>query len=470
MSVDSLTSMASSMHQSDEDFDMFMTKPTFQSLPRVILEIIIKCLHLIDMHQFFLCSKFTQSFVKNQLLLKEILLRNYSDPPKSTDKSNKCQDGHFFCAIDEMAYIYHFWKQYLFGHGVVFSNKQFVEMYSNLKLASKTRRKFTLYKTNWKIFHQTTIHQTLCRILSFKFWSKQPLFDVHQHKLQNRTLNFYEQNLFQCIKITNFITHYKIQALKVEHNPVIGFATDISDIGDFVRNFERMYLFSRWVNFIDWDCFCVAGSSVVSALLNKDWTQQDSHDVNIFAHSISLKEFQMKVTNIHYHFGNFKYEYVNKPTIKTFKIQMSHSVIILQFIWQCKIFQVNNILGNFDLDICQSAFLPNELKVVGTGAFIECIKTGCFMSYPLISEKRILRITTIKRIKKYINKGFRFLLIPKAMDSSLLESGLNEKQVYTPNNTSNIEYLFHELALMNISFDFFDVQRKFVSLLGFEAL
>ncbi|CAF3091601.1 unnamed protein product [Rotaria socialis] len=94
------------------------------------------------------------------------------------------------------------------------------------------------------------------------------------------------------------------------------------------------------------------------------------------------------------------------PGVSTYNVSLSCGVqlhFICAFIGDSKN-SLSHILYNFDLDICQVAFIGD--KIISTFPFLEALATKSFIVYSLHAEVA-RHICT--RIEKYCKKGFHLL-------------------------------------------------------------
>lgn len=423
--------------------------------------IMITCyLNINDIFKLFETCKYFRHMYKSEILIKHIIKNIYFIKPKPINKRNGCANGHLFCSFPDSKFIKLYWNYYLFRtHNVVDSVVKFENMYKSLKLYSKTKRKWTLYNDNFVNFKNTATMKVLYRLLSFQFWMTYKLFNIHDENICNRTLNSLENNIFQHIYVNikneKFIVHAT--------NKKNGKKLDITKYKSFLMIFHFRYAFFDWRKFINWNHYFIAGSSVLSALIDIDWRDSDVHDVDIFSYGISLKQFNKEVLKFLSYFSDIYYKFINRVNTKTIIVKIGHKCVILQFIWLCKLGSPQQIIHNFDLDICQCIFFPNEQKVMVSGAFIQAIQTGSIICYTMINNKQIMNIDTSIRLQKYIKKGFQYILIPKTMKLKFLQQCLNsknEKVVVKKNSIHRKEYV-----LFNVAFDFFEIQKNFINLL-----
>ena len=418
-------------------------------------------LQMSDLHALIQVSKRFNDLCTSEVLIKQVLKNNRGMVPTEIDKSNSCPGAyHLFCILPDKDYIYHYWNQLMFNCKLVQTNADFLLKYQQLKLEKRTRRDVTLYWPTWNVFRQTNIMKTVHRILPFQFWMRQRLFDIHECMPVRRDLNYYEQQLFTHIRVRKLTNSFKITSDK----KLRGVKLNINDWEEFEQKFEELYFFSKWRRLIDWKHFFIAGSSVLAALINQDWRTDCAHDVDIFAQGVDLPTFNKIILKMQARLFHHRYEFINQNTVKTFKFEFFGRQIVLQFIWFCQTTTKDVILNNFDMDACQCSFSPESLEVLVTGAFLGFLETGCMIPYCVIGDKDLFNIKTSGRIKKYVAKGFKHILIPKKMSVDFFSQSLNQPRriILTAEDES---YMRENYLFVNMVYDYYSIQKRFLNLL-----
>ena len=407
-----------------------------------------KDLYNLSQSDLYLFNTITTS----ESIFKCILRRecNYSQPTCITQKRICKKD--LICNVNDPTLIYNKWKR-IIGSS---TNHQLIK-----ELQDKTFQHYILYKQIWqKLFGNTMTFTAIYRILSFKYWSGQKLislFDDTKHYLTTRSLNKIEKHLFNPVILKRINNTVKVCLAKDEYSfelkPVINFK-------QFQAVFNCMYYFEEWFKLINWDHFIISGSSVLASVINKNWTNEHKHDIDIYSHSINATTFKKYLETLHVTFSNhYLYEYVDYGSIVTFTLHIRRKKKIkLQFIFTCfsiTSLTLNKIIENFDLDICQVLYNVKEKKVLCTGAFIQSLKTEYVIPYCLMSNDKIDQSIQIIRINKYIKKGFTKMLLPKKLSINTFENLLN-----------NVIYKNVWYSCSIIPCDYFEVQKHLLMYLN----
>lgn len=457
-------------------------------LPLDILCNIVMWLDTINIFEFMgLCTHFVK-LRKYSSLIKQIVVNGHHDYIYDAswdiyrDCESKFHSSHILCHASQH-WINIYWRAFCFRFGIVGSIKEFYHLFRELQLYDITRQQYLLYLPSYDSFSSTAVMATIRRLLPYRFKTRQPLYDIHRTtiELTGRMLNKYERCLFKPVRISLA--------------DGIGSVINVCDSMDrtfysmnnycmFQKKFNQAYLLYFWRDWVDWDKFYIAGSSVTAALTNMDYSSSPSHDVDIFSKLISPGSFRFQIFRFikkleqsisdgrkhgytpHHPFV-IAYEQRSVPDIKTFKITVSFGAryrhLLLQFVNLCCRGNPMQIVGSFDMDVCQCLFHPSQHKVLVTGAFIEAIRTGYIMCYTVCGDHQIFKHKSVRRMKKYISKGFCHWLIPKEMSNAYLQKSLSDNALDIPvlnngfQNTWTEEYL-----LLNIAFDYYNVQASFI--------
>ena len=390
-------------------------------------------------------------------IFKAILQResNYLTPKCMIIKNN-C--SNLICNMNDPMLIYKQW----------FRSSRYSRDQSKiiLKFQDKTFQQYILYKPIWhKLFFNNELFRTIYRVLSFKYWSQQTLinlFDDAEYYLKTRTLNHLEKKLFNAVELIQYNNnkiniHLQENPIKFKLNPVIKFE-------QFKKNFNDLYFFDEWSNYINWNYFIISGSSVLATVINKNWTNEPHHDIDIYSHTINIVHFRKLINIMHLSFQNCGHLYVDHGTFVTFELYGKNMKRIrLQFIFTCQtitILTLNRIIENFDLDICQLLYNVKENKIFCTGAFIQSLQTEYIVPYCLIINKNFKQIKQISRIIKYFKKGFQNMLIPKNLPVKRFEEIIN----YYHDKIENLE-IEAKYCSKIIPCDFFEVQKNLLKIL-----
>ena len=426
-----------------------------QQVHHDIIQILSGYLQEEDLYNLLLSNNYLYEVITNsEAIFKCILKRecNYYTP-NCIIQQCRCKKD-IICNINNPILIYNRWKYISrFPLNDALNDALIKE------LQDKTFQQYTLYKPIWrKIFSNTMIFNTIYRVLSFKFWSRQHLLNLFDHTeqyLTKRSLNKIEKQLFNPIKIKKVNNALRFCLASNECSFTL---KCVNNFQQFETIFNSLYCFNKWSDLINWHHFVISGSSVLAAVIQKNWTQQKKHDIDIYSHSMNYITFKKYITKLHATISNrYSYDYDDYERIATFTLNIEERKITLQFIFTCPsitIFTLNKIIENFDLDICQVLYNVNEKQILCTGAFIQSLKTEYIIPYYLMSNDKINQDVHILRIKKYIKKGFIKLLLPKKLSINTLEHSIN-----------NVTYDDVAYSRTTIPCDYFEVQKHLLSFL-----
>ena len=336
------------------------------------------------------------------------------------------------------------------------------------QVQDKTFQQYTLYKPIWhKLFFKIEHFTTINRILSFKYWSHQKLinlFDDAEYYFGTRSLNQLEKQLFNAVTLIQ--SNDNELKVHLQTNQITFKLTPVINADQFKNNFEHVYFFSEWSRFINWNYFIISGSSVLANVINKNWTDEPHHDIDIYSHSISVIDFRQFINKIYLLLRQFGYlvTYDERGTLITFVLRINNfKRIRLQFIFTCKTITaltLNKIIENFDIDICQILYNVKENKILCTGAFIQSLQTEYIIPYRLIIHKSINQTKHISRIRKYFKKGFENILLPKSLPIASFEKLINYHDIKMDHVEAQETY-----CPKVIPCDFFEVQKKLLEIL-----
>ena len=416
-----------------------------QQVHHDIIQILSGYLQEEDLYNLLQSNKYLYDVITNsEAIFKCILKRecNYYTPNCIIQQSLCKKD--IICNINNPVLIYNRWK-YIIRYP---KNDVLVK-----KLQDKSFQQYILYKPIWrKIFSNTMTFNTIYRVLSFKFWSRQHLLNLFDHAeqyLTKRSLNNIEKQLFNPIKIKKVNNALRLCLASNEYSFTL---KCVKNFQQFETIFNSLYCFHKWSDLINWNYFVISGSSVLASVIKKNWTQEKKHDIDIYSHSINYITFKKYIKKLHAAFSNlYSYEYEDYEHIVTFTLNIEKRKIILQFIFTCPSitsFTLNKIIENFDLDICQVLYNVKDKQILYTGAFIQSLKTEYIIPYYLMSNNKINQDIHILRIKKYIKKGFIKLLLPKNLLINTLEHLIN-----------NVTYEDVTYSRNIIPCDYFEVQK-----------
>ncbi len=367
-------------------------------------------------------------------------------------------------------YINFFWKSAMFNKSIVFTIEQFTKIFNELKLYEASIKNYSIDIRSLRWFSSTAISQAVGRLVSYKYNNDSPLLKLNTIIFTNRALTSYKKDIFSC---------YKICFDPVKHHYYVHlFTPDVTqirthiDFTEFYKRFNVNYFFDRWEKYINWNNFTIAGGSVLACILNKDWTTDPTHDIDIFAINITYEEFTKSVMEFVFKLNEYKYEYANHQKIKIIKLyieQISNNIIkykivIIQFIFQSEWIKQNSLLDSFDIDFVQCAFDPKNKCVKVTYAFVQAFNTNTLLCYSLIDYIPLLEHKPIIRIRKYADRGLNKILLAKAMPASTLTIALNTPKV--PYNPYTNYLLTHKDShYLTINCDYFNIREKMINLI-----
>ena len=436
-------------HRSSHKYVKVLSLFQTQQITHDIIQILSGYLQEEDLYQLIQNNKYLYEIITNsEAIFKNILKRecNYYTPTCIIQPSFCKKD--IICNINNPTLIYDRWRSI-----VRFPMNDLLIK----ELRDKTFQQYILYKPIWqRIFLNTKMFNTIYRILPFKFWSRQSLldlFDTSEQYLVKRGLNNVEHELFNPIKIKKVNNVFRICSANNE----LFMLKCVKNYQEFETVFKSLYHFDKWFDLINWNYFVISGSSVLASLINKNWTQNKKHDIDIYSHSINYITFKQHINKLHTTLRNIcSYEYKDYQNLVTFILNIKNRKIILQFIHTCHtitLFTLNKIIENFDLDICQVLYNVKDKQILCTGAFIQSLKTEYIIPYYLMSNK-VNQNTHILRIKKYITKGFNKVLLPKKISIKQLECLINNV------NSNDVSYCRNTIPC-----DYFEVQKHLLSFL-----
>ena len=182
----------------------------------------------------------------------------------------------------------------------------------------------------------------------------------------------------------------------------------------FLDSFNNAYCFNLWKRYIDWKRFIIAGGSVVSHICD-EISLSESSDVDLFCVGIKHKHFFMRkvmdfaskllIKGIHVSIHQAG-EDVYTVQLKVVKAEFKVSVIKIQFIWSCSYATTESVLGSFDINCTQVAFLPYIEDIVYTYSFAQFINTGIGRSYGINTQNPTEK--QVYRILKYTKRGIKY--------------------------------------------------------------
>ena len=428
-------------------------------LTKLPIELLTMICTFVDIHDIikliFVHSIF--SFISSSRIIFVTLFKVAN---KSINKFNPMLIKHDNCnchiGIMKTEFLHYYWKQHLFKFNIVHDIQGFYDTIKNLNL-NIVSKNILYFDTNWYIFYKCTLFCALSRTLSFQPLQNYDIINLYSINLQYRTLNFYEKQIFSPIKIVPNLTTYKILSI---NNNVSHFKLNNKTI--FINKFTTRYFLNIWVQYINWNKFVIAGSSVLACILQgietNNWLFELNHDVDVFAININYIEFHRQIINFQEQLQNNIVSLTETQYVSTFCLRIENKYIHIQFIWLCKYFNVNSILHNFDMDLVQCSFNPEKNIITTSIAFIQFINTGYATIYSLVNSKSIINIKSRNRMIKYIKRGFHHWLLPSKLNLNILQESLNEKISPT------IHVIANDYGFINWTNDSFNVQQHILQL------
>ena len=410
--------------------------------------IIILCIYLPESDIINLCDcviNLRKMISSSELLCKQIILRDSHFVFPIIEFYDLCS-FHLICNQNNPLLIQNHWSKLLPSNSVKLLNL----------LQTKTYQQFKTYKQIWfDLFISTSTYKMISRIMSFRYWNGQQLINLFDNAitLNCRGLTELECTLFTPVHIQSSDSVF---TLSINSNNKLNYDL-VLDICTFKNLLFIRYEFAIWYKCINWNNFIISGSSILSCILNKNWTNEINHDIDIYAHSITIKSFMFQVLDIYTQLQPYAANFSNIDNIISFELQKLNSVIKLQFIFVCSHVTPNRIIESFDLDINQVLFNVHSNKVLCTMAFIQCLQSNYIIPYQLIVEDTIYSHKHLQRVSKYIKRGFNQLLLPKRM--------CLDKFIHKLNAINELDViLYHSNYYTSIlPCDYYDVQYHYFS-------
>ena len=423
-----------------------MSSCTEWQLPIEVIITLCIYLPITDLIHVYNCIQNWRNVITtSELFCKNVILRDsYFIYPK-LDSNNLCQ-FHLICNQNNALLIKNHWSQLVSPENVELINL----------LQTKTYQQYKTYQKEWSdLFMSTSTFKLLSRLMPFKYWIGQELinlFDISKD-INSRPLTTFECKVFTPVHVNMINRTYKTSICssnKLNHDLIL-------DITAFKQLLADKYNFFNWYKFVNWKFFVISGSSIVSCFLNKDWTDQCNHDIDIYAYGIDIRTFLYLVNNTYTHLSGYANNWLNLDNIVSFEIQSSEYSIKLQFIFMCSQITPSKIIENFDLDICQLLFDVQTDRLLCTMAFVECIRSNYIIPYQLIVEDKFCSWKNLQRVIKYIKRGFNQLLLPSNMPLCKFTHKLNISTTFDsmPNSVNYYKSV--------IPCDYYNVQYHFFS-------
>ena len=292
-----------------------------------------------------------------------------------------------------------------------------------------------------KLFQHTSCYfETYTRNLQRICYTTYILFQLKEYKLwysifKHTSLSFYinlflpfthtniPQKMIHEVKISDFYNYIEsintksnhlekiFSDLWLQHNIDVDHHHDEQEYNDedtFFTYFSIHYGIYNWFRYINWECFFIAGGSVISAIINSPPSSNADIDIfceglNLNAFSFEIKKFQTKLMKrriahqmIFLHESMFTFILMCKKPYSD-----EDQCIRLQFIWTCQMANIARTISSFDLAASQIAFKPFP---------VNCIYFTDACLYFLITSECLVYNTNIHRINKYVKKGiYNFL-------------------------------------------------------------
>ena len=176
------------------------------------------------------------------------------------------------------------------------------------------------------------------------------MFDLEEVIFRKRDLNIYENSVYKCKQIVaNKLTGKFWLRSKVRNNYNI--PNNISSLEEFMVAFHTNYLFYTWKHVFDWNNFFIAGESIVSSILKKDWSDS-LHVVDIYSINLNYQEFNRAIYNGLTFLDSKLYIFTNYGKIKRLKLYVynwggdSMKIINIKFMHIAKSITPSIVLHN----------------------------------------------------------------------------------------------------------------------------
>ncbi|CAF3628440.1 unnamed protein product [Rotaria socialis] len=257
--------------------------------------------------------------------------------------------------------------------------------------------------------YRTPLFQYYSRILPFNTDLYCADFGLIDYQLYNETisserdLNVYEKKFF---KTSTYFT---------KENNDFGPISNafVNNIDDFRYNLATRFFSLQWLETIDFSKFAIVGSCVLNSLCRSPFGDTKKQDINLIYPARSCLDFEMAVLNVITKLKKMQPMHL-KHEIIVEKISGSlHYYISLPCGVKLNFYYtsaeksknpLSHVLHNFDMDICQVAFIG--VTIMSTFAFLQALATKSFLVYSLHAESSNNVCT---RIAKYCERGFTLL-------------------------------------------------------------
>ncbi|CAF4679326.1 unnamed protein product [Rotaria socialis] len=257
--------------------------------------------------------------------------------------------------------------------------------------------------------YRTPLFQCYSRILPFNTDLYCADFGLIDYQLYNETisserdLNVYEKKFF---KTSTYFTKENN-----EFGPISN--AFVNNIDDFRYNLATRFFSLRWLETIDFSKFAIVGSFVLNSLCRSPFGDTKKQDINLIYPARSCLDFEMVVLNVitklqKVHPVHLKHEIMVEKISGSLHYYISLPCgVKLNFYYtpaEKSKNPLSHVLHNFDMDICQVAFIG--VTIMSTFAFLQALATKSFLVYSLYAESSNDVCT---RIEKYCERGFTLL-------------------------------------------------------------
>ncbi|CAF4561960.1 unnamed protein product [Rotaria socialis] len=187
----------------------------------------------------------------------------------------------------------------------------------------------------------------------------------------------------------------------------------VNNIDDFRYNLATRFFSLRWLETIDFSKFAIVGSFVLNSLCRSPFGDTKKQDINLIYPARSCLDFEMVVLNVitklqKVHPVHLKHEIMVEKISGSLHYYISLPCgVKLNFYYtpaEKSKNPLSHVLHNFDMDICQVAFIG--VTIMSTFAFLQALATKSFLVYSLYAESSNDVCT---RIEKYCERGFTLL-------------------------------------------------------------
>ncbi|CAF1321492.1 unnamed protein product [Adineta steineri] len=189
--------------------------------------------------------------------------------------------------------------------------------------------------------------------------------------------------------------------------------TFVHTIQEFKQNFINRFSSNLWLDAIDFSKWAIVGGCVLNALCCSPFPDTTQQDVNLVYYNDDILNFKKSIdVTVDKLNKMVSQDLMNEIKVEKIPGKSAYNVFLpcqvrLNFTWspiEKSKNPLSHILHNFDMDICQVAFIGD--KIVSTFPFLQALSTRSFIVYTLHARSPKHLFT---RIEKYCYRGFNLL-------------------------------------------------------------